>query len=179
MPTKVRRVVSGLSGAGRSTVIFDSEAPNQIELPDVPGLAATFLWMTHGAPADNRGGADAATGPLVFPPKPRGSCFYVFEYPPLSRFDDPDQRERARLGGRSPEDGQGAQRAHPGMHRTATLEYIVMISGEITVLLEEGEVTLKAGDVFIDRGVFHAWENRGEQPAVFASIALDAEPLPT
>ena len=63
------------------------------------------------------------------------------------------------------------------MHKTATLEYIVMISGEITVVLEEEEVTLEAGDVFVDRGVYHAWENRGNEPAVFASISIDAHPL--
>ncbi len=113
---------------------------------------------------------------MQFPPQPRGTCFFVFEYPPLSAFDHatPEQRLRVLQGGHSDDDPNDATKIHPGMHRTDTLDYVVMISGEITVIFETGEVTLRAGDVFVDRGVYHAWENRGAVPAVFASIVIDA-----
>jgi mannose-6-phosphate isomerase-like protein (cupin superfamily) len=176
MSKPIRRVVAGVDAKGRSAVIFDSSA-HQVDVPGVPGMSATFVWMTHDAPADNRGASDAASGALVFPPKPKGSCFFVFEYPPLSRFTDPAARLRALRGGHSEADGEGSRRTHAGMHKTATVDYIVMISGEITVILEEGAVVLRPGDVFVDRGVYHAWENRGDVPAVFASIAIDAHPL--
>ena len=63
------------------------------------------------------------------------------------------------------------------MHTTNTVEFTVMLSGEQTLLLEEGEVTLRAGDTLVNRGISHAWENRGLEPALKAVICIDAEPL--
>ena len=115
---------------------------------------------------------------MQFPPKPQGTCFFVFEYPPLSNFDQatPEERLLARQGGHAGDPSNARTKIHPGMHKTDTLDYVVMLSGEITVILETGEVTLGPGDVFVDRGVYHAWENRGAVPAVFASIVIDATP---
>ncbi len=176
MTRRIRRVVSGLDASGRSSVIFDGDAPSHFEVPGVPGQAVSFLWKTDDAPASNEGSTDAVDVPMQFPPNPRGTCFFVFEYPPLSAFDHatPAERLRALQGGHSDDEANDATKKHPGMHRTDTLDYVVVISGEITVVLETGEVTLGAGDVFVDRGVYHAWENRGKVPAVFASIVIDA-----
>jgi quercetin dioxygenase-like cupin family protein len=65
----------------------------------------------------------------------------------------------------------------PGMHRTRTVDYVVLLSGEITLLLDEGEVTLKPFDVVVQRGTSHAWSNRGNQPALLAIAMVDAEPV--
>jgi len=71
-----------------------------------------------------------------------------------------------------------AQRRHPGMHRTHTLDYCVVLSGEIYAVLDEGEVVLRAGDCLVQRGTRHAWSNRSEEPCVVAFVLVAAKPLP-
>ena len=63
------------------------------------------------------------------------------------------------------------------MHRHDTTDYITMLSGEITLILEEGEVTLRPGDTLINRGSLHAWENRGDVPAILTSASIGARPF--
>jgi mannose-6-phosphate isomerase-like protein (cupin superfamily) len=71
-----------------------------------------------------------------------------------------------------------AHRRHPGMHRTHTLDYCVVLSGEIYVVLDEGEVLLRAGDCLVQRGTRHAWSNRTEEPCIIAFVLVAAMPLP-
>ncbi len=66
---------------------------------------------------------------------------------------------------------------HPGFHKTASLDYAIVLSGEIYALLDEGEVLLRAGDVLIQRGTNHAWSNRTGEPARVAFVLIDAHPL--
>ena len=66
---------------------------------------------------------------------------------------------------------------HPGFHKTDTIDYAIVLSGEIYALMDEGEVLLKAGDVLIQRGTNHAWSNRTEQPCCIAFVLIDAKPL--
>ncbi|HYQ93937.1 MAG TPA: cupin domain-containing protein, partial [Burkholderiales bacterium] len=70
-----------------------------------------------------------------------------------------------------------AHRRHPGMHRTHTLDYCVVLSGEIYAMLDEGEVLLRAGDCLVQRGTRHAWSNRTEEPCVVAFVLVAAKPL--
>jgi mannose-6-phosphate isomerase-like protein (cupin superfamily) len=65
---------------------------------------------------------------------------------------------------------------HPAMHKTRTVDYVILLSGKVTMLLDEGEVHLEPFDVVIQRGTNHAWVNRGSEPAVLAGILVDAEP---
>lgn len=175
MMRQIRRVVTGLNQDGKSTILKDGPVPSQFELPDA-GLGGHLVWLTDQTPASNEGNEDAADRPFPALPEevaPRhGTCFYVFEYPPLSKVSQ-EQREALLKGGIDP-----STHERPGMHVTATTDYIVMISGEMTFIVEDGEVTLRPGDTLIDRGIYHAWENRGTDPAVFASITIDAKPMP-
>jgi len=70
-----------------------------------------------------------------------------------------------------------ASSARPDMHATRTLDYAVVLSGEVTLILDEGEVTLKPFDTVVQRGTSHTWENRGTEPALIAFVLLDAKPL--
>ena len=70
-----------------------------------------------------------------------------------------------------------ANKRHPGFHKTATIDYAIVLSGEIYALMDEGEVLLKAGDVLVQRGTNHAWSNRTEQPCCIAFVLIDAEPV--
>ena len=66
---------------------------------------------------------------------------------------------------------------HPGFHQTDTLDYAICLEGEVWAVLDEGETLMKAGDVLIQRGTYHAWSNRGDKPCRMAFVLIDAEPL--
>jgi mannose-6-phosphate isomerase-like protein (cupin superfamily) len=110
---------------------------------------------------------------------PRGTEFLIWQCPPLSDLDrmTPQQRARALSPKGMLDAAKTDEKSHPGMHATNTVDYLVVLSGELTLILEEGEVTLKTGDTLVDRGVSHAWENRGSEPALCAIVNLGAKPL--
>lgn len=179
MLNPVRRIVTGLNERGESAVILDGHATNQGESPDWPGMGVTLLWKSARIPADNAGNVDAAAGPLQLMNSPRGTEFLIWQCPPLKDLDrlTPEQRERALSPkGLIDPDHADAQK-HPGMHATNTLDFLVVLSGQVTLLLERGETTLHAGDTLVDRGVAHAWENRGDTPAICAIVNIGAKPL--
>jgi quercetin dioxygenase-like cupin family protein len=178
MTRTVRRVVTGHNAAGRSVFMIDAPSPHVFQRS--PGSAiVTELWETTQTPADNRGDGDAIDRGFRLPPPKTGSVFRVIEYPP----------DKVRLGALSRErtaadDGSGRQAAlaqgavrHPGFHKTSSIDYAIVLSGEIHALMDEGEVLLKAGDVLIQRGTNHAWSNRTDEPAVLAFVLIDAEPV--
>jgi quercetin dioxygenase-like cupin family protein len=143
-----RRVVTGLDSAGRSCILIDGPVADQ-------GLgSANIVWRTDAIPADNSGTADIDGRSFDFEMMHGGgSVFMVLEYPP----------------------GMGCDA--PYWHATDTIDYIVMLRGEVVLSVETGEVRLKAGDFFVDRGVVHAWRNEGPEPALFACVNLPAKPV--
>jgi len=178
MPKPVRRVVTGHNAAGRSIFISDQPTPHVFSRS--PGSAIVHeLWQTTATPADNRGGDDAIGRGHRLPPPQNGSVFRVIEYPPDTQRLAAIARERAL-----PDDGSGHAQAadrdkprHPGFHKTSTVDYAIVLSGEIFAMMDEGEVLLKSGDVLIQRGTNHAWSNRTAEPAVVAFVLIDAEPV--
>jgi mannose-6-phosphate isomerase-like protein (cupin superfamily) len=167
----VRRIVTGHDANGRAIVIID-DAPAAVVLEKAGGLRLTELWATSGTPAEFSA-TDKSKRPRRIEPDPGGSVFRVIEYPP----------DAERLKSLKPEEyfaSMGAQaadnatRRHPGMHRTKTLDYAIVLSGEIYAVLDEGEVLLKAGDVLVQQGTNHAWSNRTDKPAVIAFVLIDA-----
>jgi hypothetical protein len=176
MAQKIRRVVTGLNAQGRSVFIIDGEAENVKEMESMPGLALTALWETSGSPADNSGNQDAAAGPVVLEPPPKGTIFRVVEFPPDSAWRD---RADAAQAFESIGAGHAADPASddPMMHKTSTIDYLVILRGEIWAILEEGEVCLKQGDVMVQRGTNHSWSVRTEEPCLVAAVLVDSEPV--
>jgi mannose-6-phosphate isomerase-like protein (cupin superfamily) len=177
MPKSVRRVVTGHNAAGKSIFIIDAPTPHVFQRSKGSAIVHE-LWETAATPADNRGAADAiARGHRLLPPK-HGSVLRVIEYPPDSE-RLPALAHEATL----PDDSGRAAAAdrnnprHAGFHKTATIDYAIVLSGEIYAMMDEGEVLLKAGDVLIQRGTNHAWSNRTNEPAVVAFVLIDAEPV--
>jgi mannose-6-phosphate isomerase-like protein (cupin superfamily) len=178
MPKPIRRVVTGHNAAGKSVFVMDGAAPHVYSRS--PGSAVvTELWETRAAPADNRGHAEVTDHPFRLAPPRNGSVFRIIEYPP-------DRERLAALEAQraSADDGSGHGEAfdrgkprHPGFHKTASVDYAIVLSGEIVALMDEGEVLLKAGDVLIQRGTNHAWSNRTNAPAYLAFVLIDAEPV--
>jgi quercetin dioxygenase-like cupin family protein len=157
----VRRVVTGHDDEGRSRVLMDGSCPHLKSIPEFPSFRWTDLWITQGSPADNAGRRDDADGPVLPVPPPGGTIVRVIEVAP-----DPP----GLVAGLWPGD------PFPGMHETPTVDFVFVLSGEITCVLEEGEVTLHPGESLIQRGANHAWINRGKQACVFIAALIDAHP---
>ena len=148
MTLNVRRVVTGHDSQGRAIVTIDDHPANRISSRS--GHESMVVWTTRETPADNSGDEDGADWEVTTPPIPKGSIFRLIEYAP-----GVDTR----------------------IHRTDTIDYAVVLSGEIDMRLDDGqEVHLKAGDVLVQRGTNHDWINRGDEPCVIAFTLLDAKP---
>jgi quercetin dioxygenase-like cupin family protein len=178
MPKPIRRVVTGHNAQGRSIFIIDGPAP-VVHSRGQGSTAVTELWETATTPASNAGNDDPTVGkPQRLPPPKNGSKFRVVEYPPDS------QRVAALRAPGTAHDARSegylrdlANKRHPGFHKTDSIDYAIVLSGEIWALMDEGEVLLKAGDVLIQRGTSHAWSNRTEEPCCVAFVLIDAEPV--
>jgi len=162
----VRRVVTGHRD-GKAVVLFDSAAPNH-RLRQASGLVSTLIWVTDETPADISGIADRAAREIGVPPPPRGSIFRVVDFPPES-----GNRSREAVLKEMGVADHGAAR-HYGMHRTRSVDYAVVLEGEIDMLLDDSEVHLEAGDVLVQQGTNHAWVNRGTKPCRIAFVLIDA-----
>jgi len=173
----LRRVVTGHDANGRAVVLFDDESPHRFVLEKAGGLRLTEIWETRSSPADNSGSGDAADHERRIEPVGGGSVFRVIEYPPDSerlKTLDPDRYFHA-MGAQA---ADAATRRHPGMHKTNTIDYCVVLSGEIWAVLDDDEVLLHAGDCLVQRGTNHAWSNRSEEPCVIAFVLIAANPAP-
>ena len=149
----IRRIITGHDEKGSARVIIDGEAMN-IRTAAVPGQFSTLMWCTDSMPCDMPVGekAEDMGGRILgtYPPV-NGTRFMIAEYPP-------------GVTGK--------------MHRTETIDYIIVLDGEIDMELDEGRMTnLKRGDVMIQRGTYHSWINRSSETCRMAFVLIDARPL--
>jgi mannose-6-phosphate isomerase-like protein (cupin superfamily) len=169
----IRRVVTGHDARGRAVVVMDGPAASVLHRPTRPGVALTDLWATSDTPSARVDG-DPVDRPVVLHP-PRGGT--VFR---LVQFDPEDPEALAGADGAAAFAAMGAAGAivasarHPYMHRTDTVDYAVVLEGSITMLLDDEDVELSAGDVVIQNGTNHAWANRGQAPCLMAFVLIDA-----
>ena len=147
----IRRVVTGHDAKGKAKVLIDGPATNA-KYPG-PGTVSTLMWITDAMPCDMPIGEtveDMGNRILGTPPPPNGTRFCVIDFPP----------------------GNAAV-----MHRTETIDYVIVLSGEIEMDMDDSTVKLKAGDIMVQRGTNHAWANRSKAPARMAVVLVDAKPL--
>lgn len=177
MVQPVRRIVSGHDAKGRSVFLMDGAAPNVHVVEAAGGMGVTELWYTATTPASNAGGEDTAVGAHAIEPVPGGSKFRIVEYPPDSvRFAGGDRAAMYRaVGAEHAMVAEGAP--HPGMHKTRSIDYAIVLSGEIYAIMDEGETLMGPGDVLVQRGTAHAWSNRTDTPAQVAFVLIDAAEL--
>lgn len=175
-PKTVRRVVTGHRADGRSTVLIDTPAPNVKQRQ--AGNASTLLWVTEETPALVSGTGDRAAREIGVPPPRRGSVFRIAEFPPRTGGEVRDNETLLRDFGIDAEVARGHSPRHPAIHRTRSIDYIVVLEGEIDLLLDDGEVRLSAGDVVVQRGTNHAWINRGDAVCRLGMVFIDAEEPP-
>ena len=175
-PRPVRRIVTGHRADGRSTVLIDSLAPNVKQRQ--AGNASTLLWVTEETPALVSGASDRAARELGVPPPRRGSVFRIAEFPPRSGGEVRDHEGLLRDFGIGADVARGHAPRHPAIHRTRSIDYVIVLEGEIELLLDDGEVRLGPGDVVVQRGTNHAWINRGDAVCRLGMVFIDAEEPP-
>jgi mannose-6-phosphate isomerase-like protein (cupin superfamily) len=176
MSSVIRRIVTGHRGDGRSAVLMDGPAPNVKQR--AAGNASTLLWATEECPADVSAAVDRAAREIGVPPPRRGSVFRIAEFPPHSGGEVSDNEALLRDFGIGADVRRGHPPRHPAIHRTRTLDYVIVLEGEIVLLLDEGEVELLAGDVVVQRATNHAWINRGSSVCRLGMVFLDADEPP-
>ena len=169
----IRRVVTGHDARGCAVVAMDGPAASVLHRRSRPGVALTDLWATDGTPTA-RADDDPVDRPVVLHPPPGGTVFRIIQ------FDPEDPAALAHADGVTAFEAMGAAGAvvagarHPYMHRTDTVDYAVVLQGSITMLLDDEDVELSAGDVVIQNGTNHAWANRGHAPCLMAFVLIDA-----
>ena len=147
MALQIRRVVTGHNASGRAVVKIDEVAKNLVS--SRPGAAACVVWTTEGFPVDNTGEEDAGLR-KTGTTLDNGTVFRILELAPG---------------------------VTPRNHRTDSIDYAVVISGEVDMELDDTTVHLKAGDVLVQRGTIHNWVNRGSEPCVIAFVLIAAKPV--
>jgi hypothetical protein len=171
----IRRIVTADDANGRSRIAEDAPAAAVRTVAERPGYRSVNVWRTEAAPAPVAAADSIAAHKGILPPKNGGSILRIIDFPPEPA--DPAERKRriqATFTGMF-HDAQHDKRegAHPGMHRTDTMDYAILLEGEIWAVMDEGETLMRAGDVLIQRGTNHAWANRSKMTARICFVLLD------
>jgi len=164
---KSKRVVTGHNEDGKSIVAYT-------------GPISFQMWVTDNSPADNKHKNDAAKRKVRLEPPSNGSKLAFFQVLPEDPSRSVEDVEKETAAGFEAIDASHCRpdtTRDPRMHKTKTVDYIILLEGEVTLLLDEDEIDLKPYDVVIQRGTNHAWINRGTSTALLAAILIDAEPL--
>lgn len=178
----VRRIVTGHDAEGRSIILSDGISPHTRPSPVYPNRGLTDIWRAFESPADNSGDADAAATEVVLTPPENGSVFRFFQIPPDDTGEGKTAEELqaaadATFASMGAAHNRDPNARHPNMHKTDSVDYIILLQGEVTLILDEGEVDMKPLDVVVQRGTNHAWSNRSDEIAVLAGILIDAKPV--
>src|SRR5258708_33101097 len=169
----IRRVVTGLDANDKAIALFDSVLPLT---PGKSGNPATNLWITDSSPPGFSSKEDNATKPIGLTPPDNGTVIRVVEFPPLSSDAeakmDPNLMMKV-VGDHAPTRGLAVK--NPLMHRTRTVDYAIIMSGEMDMMLDDAMVHVQAGDVVIQQATNHAWINRGAEPCRVIFVLMDSK----
>ncbi len=173
----IHRVVTGHAGDGRAIVASDGPLPTVAEIAAIPGTVFHEVWSTSGSPAPVDNGDDPTLGPLMLPPPPRGTRIRFVDIPPdtdefLAEGAKRMQAAFAQIGDEKASTVQ-PHSPHPLMHRTESVDYGIVIDGEMTLVLDDSEVLLRPGSVVVQRGTNHAWANRSGRPCRMLFVLVD------
>jgi mannose-6-phosphate isomerase-like protein (cupin superfamily) len=167
----VRRVVTGLDDRNHAVVLFDSLIPVK---RDSPVIASTNFWITDSTPPSLTG-QETANRPIGVSPPDNGTKFRLVEFAPLSPEIEAKLPPEMIMKGVSHAPERGIPVKHPMMHRTRSLDYAVILSGEIDMMLDDTSVHLKQGDVIVQQATNHGWVNHGTQPCRILFVLMDSK----
>ena len=169
----MRRVVTGHNKDGKSIVSIDGPPACSIG-EDVGGLFE--LWNTDGSTIDTRDKSDRADGEILLSPPKNGTKFRYFQINPTPE-GIPEEILQSMAADAFSKIGAAHHRVdtskHPAMHKTDTIDYIILLKGDVTLILDEEEIDIKPHDVVIQRGTNHAWVNNGSEPALLIAVLID------
>ncbi|WP_339508513.1 MULTISPECIES: cupin domain-containing protein [unclassified Pseudomonas] len=173
----VRRVVTGHDKNGKSVVLADGAPPNVFSTPALPGYISIDTFRTFESPAVIAGQpAETTDGPRRQLPTPNGTVIRISHVPPTNevfkKLDSATSNNAFQALGNAGGHTGNAQSRNALMHRTETIDYVVVLSGELTLVLDDSEVVLRTGDVLVQCGTNHAWENRSNIPATVMFVLL-------
>ena len=173
MADPIRRIVTGNDTGGKSDVVFDSVDPHRLVIPGA-NIVDRVLWLAAQTPSDVSVTYDPVQPDTTISPPDGGHVFRIVDFPPFR--EGPGVRKdlvRNLVGG----DAANAEAPppHPMMHRTRTLDYALVLEGEIDMLLDRRTVHCKAGDVVVQQGTTHAWVNRSDRICRVAFVMIDAK----
>lgn len=173
----IHRVVTGHDAQGRSIVSSAGALPSVVEIAAIPGTVFHEVWNTSTSPVRVDNGADPTLGPLVLSPPANGTRMRFVDIPPDTEEFLASARHKMQDAfsqiGEVEASTVRADSPHPLMHRTESVDYGIVIEGEMTLVLDRGEVALKPGSVVIQRGTNHAWANRSGKPCRMLFILID------
>jgi naringenin degradation protein FdeH len=174
MAKPVRRVVTGHDASGKAIVLMDGPSPSW-RRNEAGATESGLVWVTDATPADITVTADQSARQIGVPPPPGGSICRVVEFGPMTKAMEalPVTHFSSSLGEGHITTGRPPR--HPFMHRTRSIDYAIVLDGEIDMLLDDSEVHLKAGDILVQQGTNHAWVNRGAAPCRIAFVLIDAK----
>jgi len=162
-----RRVITGFSETGASTIVADGPPPLVVESEE-GGPESAVMWSIPGVPTLPVAPGDPTVGLQALFPKPGGSCLMMVTHPPGSGVTDGSSDGTVVI--------DGVEFDSRGMHASESVDYIIVVEGQIWLELDDNaEVVLSAGDVLVQNGTRHGWRNRGEVNAVVAVVLLGAE----
>lgn len=174
-----RRIVTGHDAEGKACIISEAPPPRS-QLVGGPG-GPTFIevWQTVETPASiHPRPQEPEQAGLVLAPPPGGTRIRVIEFPPESdeirKLTGTEARAKFRsMGGGHASTSEEEGAPHPLMHRTKTVDYGIVLEGEITLIVDRGESLLRAGDIVVQNGTNHAWSNRSGQICRMAFVLID------
>lgn len=168
----IRRIVTAESADGRSYIASDGPTPNMVQPAHAP-LTAQVVWATGGGAAD--GEEPAPAGHAFGFHSDGGSIFRIVDFPPDDRYDTKELT--AFLDEQHVRKDSNAR--HFWFHKTESLDYAIVLEGEIYAMMDEGETLMRAGDVLIQRATNHSWSNRSGKNCRMAFVLLALPPSQT
>ena len=171
----MRRIVTGHNKYGKSIISIDGPPARSIG-EDVGGLFE--LWNTDGHDINLSDNIDRADEDIILSPPDGGTKFRYFQINPLPKGVS-EQMMQEIAADAFEKIGASHHRIdtskHPAMHKTETIDYIILLKGDVTLILDEEEIELKPFDVVIQRGTNHAWVNNGSDPALLIAVLIDSK----
>ena len=170
----MRRIITGHNEKGKSVVTFEGPPARSIG-EDVGGLFE--IWNTDGKDVISTDDFDMADQDIILSPPDGGTKFRYFQINPLPE-GVPEEILQELAADAFEKIGAGHHRVdtkkHPAMHKTETIDYIILLKGDVTLILDNEEVDLKPFDVVVQRGTNHAWVNNGDEPALLIAVLIDS-----
>ena len=171
----MRRVITGHDKNGKSIVVLDGPPARSIG-EDVGGLFE--LWNTDGNTINTQDNIDRADDEIILSPPSNGSKFRYYQINPTPEGIPMDIMQDIAADAFK-KIGAAHHRIdttkHPAMHKTETIDYIILLKGDVTLILDQEEVDIKPFDVVVQRGTNHAWVNNGSDPALLIAVLIDSE----